>query len=301
MNDLFGIRHTRGEQSEHVEEHWINETARKQWRTAISIVKRRWREVEWRSVEAGLRDCALLPIPDAELPAFSEALTSAGLDLVPLQRIAATGTYTNRLVPVREGEEGMFFCLVSRRKRAAEFLHLWKTYSHAAIGHLLGYPSCCSAFFENVWTQFSDTTWPMARNTPGHSLDASGLTCAVTGPWQTNILVRWLGVRAIPHFPCSFTCEATIKFANALADICPEMGMDLCREILQWPVEWSAMNGCAEIRTRQVTIITSTDITEQRYTVQRIESAQGAEVKYDSKQAQGTCSGHIVHSPLRRS
>ncbi|HZU29542.1 MAG TPA: hypothetical protein VFB79_00405 [Candidatus Angelobacter sp.] len=299
MNDLFGMRHTRGEQSEHVEEQWVNEVARKQWSAEISIVKRRWREVEWRSVEAGLRECALLPVPDAELPAFSEVLTAAKLDLVPLQRIAATGTYANRLVPVREGEDGMFFCLVSRRKHAAEFLHLWKTYSHAAIGRLLGYPSCCSAFFENVWAAFSDTTWPMACNTPGHSLNSSSI-CAVTGPWQTNILLRWLGVRAVPHFPCSFTCEATIKLANALADICPKTGRDLCREILQWPVEWSAMNGCAEIRTPQVTIITSTDVTEQRYTVQRVESAQGSEVKYDAKQAQGTFSGHIVDFAMRR-
>jgi hypothetical protein len=299
MNELFDMQHKRGEQPEQLHEQWANETAKKKWNEALQVVRRRWREIEWRSVAAGLRECALMPLADAELPAFAETLTAADLDLVPLQRIAATGNYANRLIQARKGEAGMFFCLISHRRYTSESLRLWQGHSHAALGRLLGYPDCCIAFFEQVWSSFSDTTWPMARNTPGHAYEASGLRCVVSGPWQTNVLLRWLGVRAVPHFPCSFSCEATVRFANTLAAICPNDGGDLCEEILRWPVEWSAMNGCAEIRTSEVTIVTSTDITHQRHSVQRIESTEEPMLQCGSNYAQATSSSRIVHPVLR--
>jgi hypothetical protein len=269
MIELFDMQHERGQQAEHVEEQWSSEIARKKWAKALWGVRRRWREIEWRSVAIGLRDCALVIVSDEELPAFSEMLASVGLDLVPVQPIASG--YTNRLAQPRAGEAGMFFCLVSRGEHAAEFLRLWKTCSHAAVGRLLGYPSCCVAFFEHVWSQYSDTTWPMARNTSGHTRDASGLNCEVRASWQTNVLLRWLGVRAVPHFPCSFSCAASIEFANALAAICPDEHGSVCEAMLRWPVEWSAREGCVEIRTSEVTILASTDFTRERYTVQRLE------------------------------
>jgi hypothetical protein len=271
MIETFDMPHTRAQQPEQIQEHWSSEAARKRWTEAIRGVRRRWREIEWRSVAEGLRACALLEVPDADLPGFSEMLASAGLDLTPVQRVAQSTTYVNRLVEARPGQAGIFFCLVSRTEHAAEFIPLWKSYSHAGIGRLLGYPSCCVEFFARVWSQYSDTTWPAARNTPGHIRDASGLRCEVRGPWQTNMLLRWLSVRAVPHFPCSFSCEATVKFANTLAAICPDERGSACEEMLRWPVEWSAQDGCVEIRAPEVTISTITDVTKERYTVQRLE------------------------------
>jgi hypothetical protein len=303
MNELLDMQHTRGEQAEQIQEQWADGAAQKRWSEALQIVIKRWREIEWRSIATGLRECGLMAVADAELPTFAEILATAGLDLVPLQRIAATGTYANRLT--QPGENGVFFCLVSRAGHASRFVRLWKAHSHAAMGRLLGYPDCCIAFFERVWPEFSDTTWPMTRNTLGHCYDPASLTCVVDGPWQTNVLLRWLGVRAVPHFPCSFSCEKTVKFANALAALCPGEGAGLCEEILRWPVQWSALNGRVEIRTQQITIVTTTDITPQRYTVQRIESEKQPVIQSSKTTAQITSyaraasDSRIVHPVLQ--
>jgi 2-polyprenyl-3-methyl-5-hydroxy-6-metoxy-1,4-benzoquinol methylase len=86
-----------------------------------------------------------------------------------------------------------------------------------------------------------------------------------------NILLRWLGVRAVFHLPCRFDCEATQQLADNLANVARNAGFDeelaWLSEMLRWPVEWSALHGIAEIKTPVVKISTRTDATPQKYTV----------------------------------
>ena len=86
------------------------------------------------------------------------------------------------------------------------------------MGRLLGFPDCCIAFFRKTWVDDGcvDTTWAMAAN--GGRVDDSGRLIEIDAdaPFQANILWRWMGVRAVPHLPCSFDCQATVDFANTL-------------------------------------------------------------------------------------
>ena len=66
----------------------------------------------------------------------------------------------------------------------------------ATVGDLLGYPPCCRAFFLKTWAAGAlDTTAQMA---------GTG-----NGPIECNILGRWMGVRFVPHLPCSWDCYFT--------------------------------------------------------------------------------------------
>lgn len=116
-----------------------------------------------------------------------------------------------------------------------------------------------------------DTTWPMAANTKG--MVNGGATIKVRGPAESNILWRWASVRAVPHLPCSFDCENTVNFAKALEEVGRNTGygqeMDWMREILEWPAEWSALHGVAEVKTPLLRVSTRTDATSIKFSVRR--------------------------------
>jgi len=100
---------------------------------------------------------------------------------------------------------------------------------------------------------------------------ASGRLLAVHGRQQTNVLWRWLGIRPVPHLPCSAECVATRSFAEALAEVGRHWEfateIEWLDEILSWPVEWSALHGIAEIKTPVLKFSTRTDATASRFSV----------------------------------
>jgi hypothetical protein len=89
--------------------------------------------------------------------------------------------------------------------------------------------------------------------------------------WVTNVLCRWLGIRAVPHLPCRFDCEATRELGQRLMTLGRKegFGQELAwlEEALSGPIEWSALHGIAEIRTSFAKIVTRTDPTATEFTV----------------------------------
>lgn len=124
-----------------------------------------------------------------------------------------------------------------------------------------------------------DPTWFIAAGSRPHD---PGDTCLdVDGPWQTNVLWRWLTICAMPHLPCSLDCEASRAIADRLIALGREAGyaeeMSWMREVLSWPVEWTALHGIAVISTPILKISARTDTTEQKFTVRRHGEAYPAE------------------------
>lgn len=142
------------------------------------------------------------------------------------------------------------------------------------MGAFLGYPACCQNFFNDVWVggAWIDTTWPMACN-GGDARLVDKDVLEVRGPLFSNILLRWLGVRAVPHLPCSFSCEASAAWGGRWTDLGMELGfadeIGWLREMLEWPVEWSALHGIAEIKTPVVKTSARTTSTSSKLTVRR--------------------------------
>jgi hypothetical protein len=134
-----------------------------------------------------------------------------------------------------------------------------------------------------------DTTWPMATMTmaPPEGTKSIEVTQVFS---ETNVLWRWLGIRAVPHLPCSFDCQHSIALGKKLMEMGRYAGyqdeMDWLLEILSWPVEWSALHGIAEIKTPILKISTRTDATGLKYVVRYkgdvypSEGAQGLNFPY---------------------
>ena len=104
--------------------------------------------------------------------------------------------------------QGKFFMYISKSKELAEKAkQLEAKNKHSELGILLGYPKCCSEFFENNFPieskKKNDYTLATLRNSNGFSF-----------PFYTNIAIRHMDLTLLSHFPCSFNCEHSIRIAK---------------------------------------------------------------------------------------
>jgi hypothetical protein len=255
---------------------WVSEAARRTWEPRFRRIRSRWSEIEWRSVADGIRDCALIPATEEMLASTDHQWQHAGLHgaLLPSVDLLAVA-YGHATNMSRRGERPAF--AIGSLDRVREIQEEVAVQHHDEIGNLLGYPSCCRRFFLRVRVeqQCVDTTWAMMTASVGDAGDGSRITderCAtVFGPFETNVLWRQLGIRPVPHLPCKADCAESRRLAEALLDVGTRHGYGTevawMKEILAWPVEWSALHGIAEIKTPILRISTRTDATASKYSV----------------------------------
>lgn len=238
---------------------WVNGGARLHWGPRIEAIRRAWSDIEWMSVAGGVRQCALVAISQK---AFSAAKTRW-----LAHRLSAVGLPGGAGV----GQSGRVYAFVGQRSSIRRAEEAWSARDTDTLGELFGYPQCCCKFFREAWVEqhWHDTTWPMAvdQMLPYRNI----VDVEPIDPPVANILLRWLGVRAVPHLPCRFYCQETARFGQQLLSVGEQAGygqeMQWLTEILSWPVEWSALHGIAEIKMPILKIVTRTDATASKCTV----------------------------------
>jgi hypothetical protein len=187
-----------------------------------------------------------------------------------------------RVVPLRVEEKagvgGKYFvqAVVGGRRDTESFKAAWIRHDHNELGKFLGYPACCREFFQRWFAQrefaeqnLNDPSWLIARNTAGSFIENA---CVVVSAHPlANIFLRYAGVRAIPHLPCRFDCPASLDLAARMLELYPSMDYsqeaEWLQEMLDWPMEWSALHGIAEVRTPVLKLVATTDATAEKCTV----------------------------------
>lgn len=269
---------------------WVSDGARTTWETRMATVKRAWANVELATVGQGVRRASVRIVEPGELTRSRGGSRLGDLHAVPIGAVAVVDNpYLSGVTPPEEGQPYALQVALARTAGDADALaDAWRRGDQTEVARLLGYPSCCAEFFERVWRQerWIDTTWPMALASgvdEAASVKHSAFDRVVAGPPSCNILLRWLGIRAVHHLPCRFDCEGTAEAADAIAAVAADAGFaeefDHLGEMLRWPVEWTALHGVAIVKTPVVTITTTTDATAGRLRVRRFGSVwpeQGA-------------------------
>jgi len=260
---------------------WVSDQAESTWAPRLARVSAAFAEIEWRAILAGVRSCAATLLSPEELVARTPTWSTHGLAALPLEICGTSDQpYSATGVPPEAGQPVAFRVVVGTPADVATFKAAWDAADQDAIGTLLGYPPCCREFFRRVWVDDAmlDTTWPMATATPAAVTTApvgpaTATVLDVSGPPQANILWRWMGVRPVPHLPCSLACPATVALADRFVAVGRATGygpeMNWLLEILRWPVQWSALHGIAEIKTPVLKVSTRTDATPAEYVVRR--------------------------------
>lgn len=245
---------------------WVSEQARAAWELRLARIAAAVDELEWRSVAAGLRRCALASTRRSDVRDLQARLAEHGLTSKALASDEALPAgHQSAIGPRLPRPEAAQRVVIGAREDVAAFEGCRVARDGDAIGKLLGEPECCRRFsaLHRVERRCTDTTWPIAAR---RIADGASRTVEIAeGHAATNVFWRALGLRAVPHLPCAFDCRSSQELADALLNVAHgshaarEMGW--LHEVLSWPVEWSALNGIAEIKTPILKIMTRTDVT----------------------------------------
>lgn len=154
-------------------------------------------------------------IEENEIPKISNFLKEHNLrsalsDFKIADSIDTNRTYSDQGIKIDRNSniQGKLSMYVSKSQELAEQAkQLEAKNKHTELGILLGYPKCCSEFFENNFQieskRKNDYTLAALRNSNGFSF-----------PFYTNIAIRHMDLTLLSHFPCSFTCKHSIKIAK---------------------------------------------------------------------------------------
>lgn len=250
---------------------WVSDEAQMQWVPRIERIGWAWQVAELASVQFGARPAALVFVTPSEFVDLSDRAAARGL---AVRAVSAAGPATQYQAAAVDAsvDATRLRVVVGQPTEVGRFVESFRSHDHDVTGELLGYPACCRAFFSEVWQKNGclDTTWAMVSDC---ATDEAGLKVRVRPTYHiVNPLLRWAGLRAVPHLACSFHCAPSAQFAEAMLDSTSRAGFEQevqwLREALSWPVAWSALHGIAEVRTPLFKMAVQTDATPIRYVVE---------------------------------
>ena len=235
---------------------WASGKARGVWEPRIASIGNHFAAAERSSVEAGIRSAALQSIPPEAFPELAHRAAARGLVATPISMQGRPEVYAASTPALPAAGPWDFRISLTTLGGAAAFVDAWHVGDDDAIGMMLGYPTCCRGFFARTWgAGCVDPTWEM---------DDHG-----DGPSEANILLRWLGVRYVPHMPCSFKCKQTVALGWALRAELPELERAWLDELLEMPMLWSALYGIGEVITPIVTLNFRSDVSTSLREIKR--------------------------------
>lgn len=254
---------------------WTSDHAREVWEPRFHRIATAVSDLQWLTVVSGFRSGALVRFTPEQLVESANRCIKHDIHFLPIGlESLGTSVYQSQTSTYVPGEPFLICVAIGSRETVLEMAAAYKNHDDEAMGNILGYPKCCRTFFKRVWIKQAhvDTTWPMSKATSGSVITKDNFAeiLRVGKPASTNILLRGLGVRAVFHLPCRFDCAKSLEFAEHLLELGDEQfpeEMKWLREVLTWPMEWSALHGIAEVKTPVVKCIMTTDATPSLYRV----------------------------------
>jgi hypothetical protein len=256
---------------------WTSDKARDEWAPRIGAIRAALQELTLDSVSRGKRACGLIQVPDGELDALAGQCADRGLAAVPLEHPASpksvasvTATFALQALVCGPVPSGMATAVVGRSAEIETLAGAWERGVCAEVATLLEYPMCCGQFLaELVDERCLDATWSVAHNSDQAPSDLSHFSIRVEP--ETNMLWAPLGIKPVPHISCSFGCAASRQVGQQITERARVMGykaeIGWMRQILSWPVTWSALHGIAETRTPILKMVTRTDATAAKHSL----------------------------------
>lgn len=236
---------------------WPSQNERSKWEPQIQAANAAWNEMEVMSISTGIRKSALLLLSPEELVNATTATRAQGLELTVLASQQRGDGYSAGAAT--HGPPG-FRVAVHLPELGAPWVSAWQSNDNKLIGKLLGFPPCCIDFFEDTWVK-------------ERRVDPTPAMKGADGPYQANILLRWLGVRLVPHLPCSFNCKLTVSMGVAFEQMAIKAGMveemKAMQALLSLPMYYSALNGIGAVIAPDFRFYFATDQRAEEHRVDR--------------------------------
>ncbi len=222
---------------------WNDNATKNQYSDMLEKVKRLSFDAEYEMVKRGLRKANVYHMTPRNFDVEIEKITRDGLVFLPMVRSKSYNGFSHRHYPVNELDFNCFVygVVAQNLETAQKFCDASKVGDHVTQGELLGYPKCCSEAFQKNWANgVLDPCFEAAINT-NYSVRYQNKVL-VEGDGLTNVMLRYFGVKVIPFFPCSYTCEEALKVADVWFDLMKSMDSDVAAvalDLLNQPLTWS--------------------------------------------------------------
>lgn len=235
---------------------WASLVDKQYWEPMIQNASTAWNRMEAETVIHGVRNAAFQMVPSDKLIDYTKWAFKNNLQVVPVTQMNTSSTY-------QSASRGYFNPSLPWQYRVllhndsldhSDLIRNTEQLSdNTILGSALGYPKCCTEFFNETWAKGQiDTTW-----------DQYATTGDPNGPVACNLLWRWLNIRLVFHLPCSYQCQASTLIGQKHADLMEKLGLglelDTIYRVLNWKTSWSSINGIAEIVGPAVKISTRSD------------------------------------------
>jgi len=120
--------------------------------------------------------------------------------------------------------------IISKMNLTSENFELFSKYVYK-LGKLFGYPECCINFYISCWKKHILNPLHFLEKEPNYILYSYLNT---KNKKKLNFLLNNLSVyRVISHFPCSYECKESLKFAINLFKALPQKQRKICKKILR--------------------------------------------------------------------
>jgi len=244
---------------------WASKLLKEAWEPRLNKAAKAYHDLEKLTVVHGLRSCHTEHIPQQHMVSQLQSLAKQGLTFAPIQAVGSYSGFSHYHPPVVDGKPWAWYGAVGNTPQSAwefanassatdESRHL--PIDHRKIGTLLGYPTCCQDFFSTVWKAgYMDPVWQEAENCRPENVKKKSqyhIRLKSTIPYETSVMLRYIGIRILPHIPCSHDCQHSAKMAKDWVQLGRDLkleGIEDLLEILQFPIEWDCLKGTAYVST----------------------------------------------------
>ena len=208
---------------------WVSQQAKDLWQPRISKICNAWSGVELKSIYAGYRDAAMQV--DC-WPNNPDGFVTIGLG------VQARGqNYQAGSSKPNPGEPFSVRTVTIREEKVHNFIRAFHNGDDKSMGLMLGYPPCCIDFFNR--------TWAKGLIDPTEKMESPQSTVVP----ESNGLLRWIGVRPVSHMPCSTHCIPTAIQGRRNLGMLPPDEREWAYNLLEMNIDYTTLNGVAEIST----------------------------------------------------
>lgn len=254
---------------------------KEKWEPKIRKAEKVYYALELQTVIHGIRRATTRHVRPEELDYFVRELARMGLYFLPIHRVGVYKGFAHTMPPVEDGKPYTFYGVVAKRLEDAElFYDCHKPgdakIDHSTIGDLLGYPKCCQEFFNTVWASgYIDPVWQQAERLSDEYIKTKTETKIVVKDniyHELSPMLRYIGVRFVPHIPCSLGCEHSAQMVKDWVQLARDLkldGTDDLINLLHMPISWDALKGIAVIRTPLFKVTTNSVACYPKYVVEK--------------------------------
>lgn len=253
---------------------WRTDAAKSKYNSALRTISQLVEHHSWKRIldDRFDRKIAIVIVRNSEQEEWAERIGNNGLHYSVINHLAPQEGFSHAAVrgnpndPERRTRSVVGANRDVVEKASQAFDSAPPAEKNDIVGDLLGYPDCCSSFFNDFWLQkdIRDPIYEIGCNTTGAtSLDShdDAVHLSSINP-LCNVAWRYWGWTFLDHIPCAFDCEKSIAHAKKKAEWLKDSGyteeVSLLQEWLSLPTEWSGKTGLGRVSNRHALASSST-------------------------------------------